>query len=122
MPTMTRVSHDLTNKEREAIICFAPLASKGDFSRRLPNGTISAAASHFSCSGRTIRRIRLDAKRQGVRENQIVDVKNKRKGRAGRKTVYTADVVKAKFLAIPKRYRTSFRSISERTGNMISMT
>ncbi|KAF0689225.1 hypothetical protein As57867_003202, partial [Aphanomyces stellatus] len=108
---------DLSNDERESILREVLLRSNGSYMERLPKGFGRELAQKYTCDERTIRKILQRAKAQGIANgNMHVSVANRKKGNVGRKKAFTAEQIKEKLLAVPLADRTSFRSISEKTG------
>ncbi|KAF0685054.1 hypothetical protein As57867_003497, partial [Aphanomyces stellatus] len=103
--------------ERESILREVLLRSNGSYMERLPKGFGRELAQKYTCDERTIRKILQRAKAQGIANgNMHVSVANRKKGNVGRKKAFTAEQIKEKLLAVPLADRTSFRSISEKTG------
>ncbi|KAH9145227.1 hypothetical protein AeRB84_010860 [Aphanomyces euteiches] len=108
---------NLTNDKREAVLRALLVSRKSDLTRRQPNHVLKEISIKFNCSARTVQRIWSSAKEQGIAQGNFdVNIHNKKKGRVGRKVEYTAEVIHSKLIEMDKRDRTSFRTMSEKTG------
>jgi hypothetical protein len=74
-------------------------------------------AAKYNCNVSCIRKVLARAKAGGIATgNMTCSVANRKKGRVGRKPLYTAATLKAKLLGIPLAQRTTLRSISAASG------
>ncbi|KAF0729773.1 hypothetical protein Ae201684_012664 [Aphanomyces euteiches] len=114
---MAAGKRDLTNEERECILREVLLHSKQAFMMRLPKGLCAHLAAKYNCHVSSIRRVLSRAKSQGIQDgNMRVCVKNRKKGRVGRKMAHSPAQVKQKLLDMPLELRGNLRMIATNTG------